>query len=246
MDIDDTPRSLQDNQGVLTPCGRIIPISIRQGLPYMDMVRPTDHQIDMLPHVMFTSDVPWDPSSLDDEYEPEDDIPSDDLSLPDYHTYDINDYGELVPDARLGHQTQLTMPRSVQPKQHDFNRLKPNFAFVPVERIKHTLEHTTQYARADARLPLRKHFKTRFPAANISRLNEVVATDTFFSDTPAHDDGIMGHGGATMVQLFLVSQVYLLLYSLCLQNRRCLAHLKTSSASTAHLKNCLVKMLKLR
>ena len=202
MDIDDTPRSLQGKQRVLTPCGRIIPISIRQGLPYMDMVRPTDHQIDMLPHVMFTSDVPWDPSSLDDEYEPEDNIPSDDLSLPDYHTYDINDYGELVPDARLGHQTQLTMPRSVQPKQHDFNRLKPNFAFVPVERIKHTLEHTTQYARADARLPLRKHFKTRFPAANISRLNEVVATDTFFSDTPSHDDGIMGHGGATMVQLF--------------------------------------------
>ena len=29
-----------------------------------------------------------------------------------------------------------------------------------------------------------------------------MATDTFFSDTPAHDDGIMGHGGATMVQLF--------------------------------------------
>ena len=54
---------------------------------------------------------------------PEDDVPSDDLSLPDYHTYDINDYGELVPDARLGHETRRTLPRIVQPKQHDFNRL---------------------------------------------------------------------------------------------------------------------------
>ena len=54
----------------------------------------------------------------------------------------------------------------------------------------------------DNRYPLRKHYKTRFPAANISRLNETVATDTFFSDTPAHDDGILGHGGATMLQLF--------------------------------------------
>jgi hypothetical protein len=54
----------------------------------------------------------------------------------------------------------------------------------------------------DTRLPLRKHFKSRFPAANVNRLNEVVATDTYFSDTPALDDGIMEHGGTTMVQLF--------------------------------------------
>ena len=33
-------------------------------------------------------------------------------------------------------------------------------------------------------------------------MNETVATDTFFSDVPAHDDGIAGHGGATMLQLY--------------------------------------------
>jgi hypothetical protein len=49
---------------------------------------------------------------------------------------------------------------------------------------------------------LRKHFKSRFPADNVSRLNEVVATDTYFLDTPALNDGIMGHGGTKMVQLF--------------------------------------------
>jgi hypothetical protein len=36
----------------------------------------------------------------------------------------------------------------------------------------------------------------------VARRNEIVATDTFFSDVPAHDDGISGHGGATMVQLY--------------------------------------------
>jgi hypothetical protein len=41
-----------------------------------------------------------------------------------------------------------------------------------------------------------------FPAANVNRLNETVATDTFFSDAQAHDDGIRGHGGATMVQFY--------------------------------------------
>jgi hypothetical protein len=41
------------------------------------------------------------------------------------------------------------------------------------------------------RFPFRKHYRTRWPAANVDRWNEDVATDTFFSDTPAHDDGIM-------------------------------------------------------
>jgi hypothetical protein len=53
------------------------------------------------------------------------------------------------------------------------------------------LDHTTQL-----------HFKSRFPAANISRLSIVVAIDTFFFDTPVLDHGIMGHGGTTMLQLF--------------------------------------------
>jgi len=46
------------------------------------------------------------------------------------------------------------------------------------------------------------HFKTRFPAANVDRLNDAVATDTFFSDTPAVNDGIPGHGGCTIAQIF--------------------------------------------
>eukprot|EP00977_Amphora_coffeiformis_P014845 scaffold4236_cov101-Amphora_coffeaeformis.AAC.1 len=50
--------------------------------------------------------------------------------------------------------------------------------------------------------PFRKHFKSRFPAANVPCLNEWQATDTFFSDTPAADDGIPGHAGCTMMQLF--------------------------------------------
>ena len=32
--------------------------------------------------------------------------------------------------------------------------------------------------------------------------NEDVATDTFFSDIPAHEDGIPGHGGCTMAQIY--------------------------------------------
>jgi hypothetical protein len=87
-------------------------------------------------------------------------------------------------------------------KQHD--PIGPNFAFIPEERIQKTIDHTTQFAHMDTRLPLRKHFnfKSRFPAANVSRLNETVAMDTFFFDVPALYDGIMGHGGTTMLQIY--------------------------------------------
>jgi hypothetical protein len=50
------------------------------------------------------------------------------------------------------------------------------------------------FAQLASRLPLRKHFKSRFPAANVTWVNEVVATIAYFSDTPALDDGIMGPG----------------------------------------------------
>ena len=54
---------------------------------------------------------------------------------------------------------------------------------------------------------MRKHFKSRFPAFNIPRHSEEVATDTIFSDTPAIDSGV------TMAQIFvgkrtLVTDVY--------------------------------------
>jgi hypothetical protein len=93
----------------------------------------------------------------------------------------------------------VPMLHIVGTKQHDPKCLAPNFAFVPEECILKTINRTTQYAQMDTRLPLWKHFKSRFPAANVSRLNETVAMDTFFFDIPAHDDGI---GGTTMLQLY--------------------------------------------
>jgi hypothetical protein len=54
------------------------------------------------------------------------------------------------------------------------------------------------------------HLGVILPAANASRFNGVVATDTYFSDTPAMK---VGQGGTTVVQLFcgcqsLITAVY--------------------------------------
>ena len=68
---------------------------------------------------------------------------------------------------------------------------------VNADSIKKTFENSTQWAVTSTRFPMRKHFKSRFPAVNIPHRNEAVATDTIFSDTPAIDSGV------TMAQIFV-------------------------------------------
>ena len=75
----------------------------------------------------------------------------------------------------------------------DFEKLRPRFGWVPLSVIKYTLEKSTQYYRElYNRIPMRDHWKTRFPAANVRRRHEPVATDWVYSDTPAIDSGYMG------------------------------------------------------
>ena len=93
-------------------------------------------------------------------------------------------------------------PQTIVPKLPDLNSLRPHFGWVPTDHIKVTLDATTQYYHDTVHYPFRKHFKSRFPAANINHIPEWFATDTIFSDVPAHDDCIPGHGGYTMLQLY--------------------------------------------
>ena len=73
--------------------------------------------------------------------------------------------------------------------------------------LKKTFESSTQYARTPASSLLKNTYRSPFPAFNVKRRSEPVATDTVYSDTPAMDDG------STCAQLFvgtktLVTDVY--------------------------------------
>ena len=46
-----------------------MPISIRDGLPRVDMRPPTNVELEKFPHVFITSDAPWDPAVLDEEFD---------------------------------------------------------------------------------------------------------------------------------------------------------------------------------
>jgi hypothetical protein len=247
MKIMDRPSQLQDGQQpqMLTPEGYKIPLFIRGGLAYMDMRAPSKKEVEHLPHVIFTSDVEWNPFKYDHTVD-EPDSPADEISIEEdeqnsdrdgyqatiddlFNEYsytvrmalresvdDLDEYlgvfssHELniftcIHEAHAGdvdYLNKLKLPRSIIPSTPNYSALRPNFGYLPTDRIKHTLKNTTQWYKTEGRLPLRKHYKTRFPAANVSRTNETVATDPIISDTPAHDDGIAGHGGCQIAQLY--------------------------------------------
>jgi hypothetical protein len=73
----------------------------------------------------------------------------------------------------------------------------PNFAWLPENVVKETFKNTTQYARMPMSTVLKKHYKLPFPALNVHRCEEALATKTVYSDVPAVDSGV------TIAQLFV-------------------------------------------
>jgi hypothetical protein len=56
------------------------------------------------------------------------------------------------------------------------------FAFLPHDVIQHTLRQTTQLAKSTIHYPMRRHLKSRFQMLRHIRLNEVITTDTYFTN----------------------------------------------------------------
>ena len=92
--------------------------------------------------------------------------------------YDASTYSY---DVNEGHTSADT--------PEEYEKLRRFFEWIPAATIKDTFKCTTRWAQYTGSYPLRKHFKSRFPALNVHQRNEPVATDTIFSDTPAVDNG---------------------------------------------------------
>ena len=98
--------------------------------------------------------------------------------------------------------TLSSLSQSIKRCLPDLDALLPNFGCVGKVHIWTTLEKTSQHYKTDQRIPMQKHFLSCFPATNVCQLPEWYSMDTFFSDVPAANDGIPGHGGCTMVQIY--------------------------------------------
>jgi hypothetical protein len=215
LDVDDKSVRLGHKQRITTPDGYVILLKISGGLPYMEMSQPSEDEMDKYPSVFFTSDEPWDPSVLDHTFDletPDEFFDALEMDLDVYEHYDkcVTPTGEIIHPHEdddlygdhydnLGDHTvsALACNHKVKVRTRDYEALRPNFAWAPIEVIKRTLDATTQMFCNMYRMPLRKHFKSCFPAANVPCRNEAVATDTIYLDTPAHQSCVK------MAQIFV-------------------------------------------
>ena len=78
----------------------------------------------------------------------------------------------------------------VKTKQPNYDSIRPFLLYADEETIQNTINSTTQFGRSTSNaLQLKQTFRTPFPACNVTRRNEPVATDTVYSTTKAVDNG---------------------------------------------------------
>ena len=65
IDVDDKSVRVGGKQRIKTPDGYVMPLELKNGLPFLDIRPYTDEEFDQLPHVVLTSDAEWDPRVLD-------------------------------------------------------------------------------------------------------------------------------------------------------------------------------------
>ena len=223
--VDDKSMKVGGKQRIETLDGYIIPLNVRSGLPYMTMCPYTDQEWDDLPHVILTADTDWSPSILDCEQEDNEDWLNAMQDLPtlspdplfdeygDYHhVHEVTE--AIMADSIIENSVITDLPsvfhlyaNEVKPRPVDYEKYRSKFAWMPIDAIKNTFNQTTQFYRTPMGTYLKKKYKSPFPACNVHRRSEPVATDTVYSDTPAIDSG------ATAAQFFcgtnsLVCDVY--------------------------------------
>jgi hypothetical protein len=214
VDCCEKARKRGGKQKIVTPDGFVFKLRYQGALSYLPIEYPTDTDLLKLTRVYLTSPGEWNP---DDENDDDDDIAwfdakydADDDALDDDTFYESRDEW-FIPDDHLAnpHYDLLTSTQIYALKcakvcmnglekaklPIDYESFRCFFGWKPIEVVRHTLACTTQFAKNVMRLPMRRHFKSRFPALRVRRLEEIYATDTFFANEVAHD-------GSTCVQLF--------------------------------------------
>ena len=199
-------------QTITTNDGYIHSLDFIHGLPYLPLRPYTDKKWETLPQVILTSDVKWNPSTIDhkitnhDEWKnyyndkayTNNDNPFDifgdytQSSEANQHTIlDINKTDIVINQHHLHHsQHGSTFKANVTLKPPKYNVSQPYLLYVDDETIKRTIYATTQYGCTESNAyQLRQTFKLTFPEMNVFKRNKGVATDTIYSNVSAMDNG---------------------------------------------------------
>ena len=88
-------------------------------------------------------------------------------------------------------------------KPPDYGKLQPYFSWLSTKVLNKTFDATTQCSLTTSSTVLCKNYRYPFPAINVSRRDEYVATSTVYSDTPSINYG------STTAQIFVGTQIML-------------------------------------
>ena len=127
----------------------------------------------------------------------------------DDHFNDIEAFETEIVQHDDGATSYEVVKPTVKKKPIDYEKYRPYFLHAPIDKIRQTFKVTTQHAAnvMSGHNIIQTH-KSPYPANNVIRRNEPVATDTVFASCKAIDTG-----GQTMAQIFigrksLVADVY--------------------------------------
>ncbi len=166
--VDETLRCFGGKGCIDTLEGHRLLFHLDHGMLTAKIRCPTDDEMKHLDVIELTSDIPWDPSELDED--------------------EVFTKDEIV--------IAKANPTGTEPVPRDLEEMRPYLGWKSTDIIEKTLKAMTQHAKNHLRLPMRQHFKTRFPALLCCHLRKTFATDTFFSSESAHD-------GTRMAQVFV-------------------------------------------
>jgi hypothetical protein len=227
--VDEKSHKVGGLQCITSKNGAIIPITITNGLPYISMRPPTDHELATLPQEIMTSPSPWEPSVLDDDYATDDNDFFDSIEHPDvtFHAH-LDEYGNyhdiqynecyIVSQMCTSHTCFLpsTDPKEMNVMLLDSIPLLEYFTFnhgvescpIDFERLRpnflfqsdEVIRKTFQNSTQMARIPMSSHLRTWYKAPNPA-LNIPRCHEDLLSDC-IYSDVPAIDGGETCAQVF--------------------------------------------
>ena len=204
--VDDRSSQLGGKQVLQSPEGHVMPLDFQNGLAYLKLRPFKTKEWNELQHIHMTRDLPWAPTrydampSKDNDWFAQQDDPHSLRSNFDtegrYTKRTIATKAEISPSYYIAksacavlsqlNETYIVGPYEANDIPRDYRELRPFFLNMPPDTIKRTFMATTTNYRSIANSShLRDTRKSPFPATNVDRRNEPVATDTIHADVAA-------------------------------------------------------------
>ena len=148
-----------------------LPLDLQDGLLFLNTRLPTENERQNCTRIILTSDAVW--------------------NVSEFRSSACNSTLLRTEESLFAY---VDLPRVLAPskttvEKDDLLELQSKMGWIPLKVLEKTLTCTTRLAKNSLNLPMKQHFKSRYPQLNRNRLREMYSTDTIFSSIPAIGTG---------------------------------------------------------